>query len=190
MKNMQKILAAVFVLFTITHTTLIGQSCSSKSVKVGGATMEAQKDIVSNVVQSEQHTTLVAALKAADLVSTLQGQGPFTVFAPVNDAFENLPEGTVESLLQPQNKSTLQKVLTYHVVAGKYDAGSIVKAIEKGNGKAVLTTVSGDQLTAMMNGDRNVILKDEKGNYANVSIYDVKQSNGVVHVIDSVVLPN
>lgn len=166
------------------------QSCSSSKTTVGGAQINPSKDIVTNIVNSNDHTTLVAAVKAAGLVSTLQSEGPFTVFAPVNDAFENLPEGTVTTLLKPENKGTLTKILTYHVVAGKYDAASIVAAIKKGNGKAVLTTVSGDKLTAMMNGERNVVLKDESGNYANVSVYDAFQSNGVVHVIDAVVLPN
>lgn len=167
--------------------------CNSKRTSttfIGGSEISPNKDIVSNMVNSKNHTTLVAAVKAANLVSTLQSDGPFTVFAPVNDAFENLPEGTVETLLKPENKSMLSKILTYHVVAGKFDAATIVNAIKKGNGSATLTTVSGDQLMAMMNGDRNVILKDESGNYANVTLYDAFQSNGVVHVLDSVVLPN
>ena len=163
---------------------------SQKATAVASSQANSDNDIVTTLVNSKQHTTLVAAVKAAKLVSTLQGEGPFTVFAPVNDAFENLPAGTVEALLKPENSQTLTKVLTYHVIAGKFDAASIVSAIRKGNGKAVLTTVSGDQLTAMMNGDRNVILKDESGNTANISTYDVQQSNGVVHVIDTVVLPN
>jgi len=151
--------------------------------------MNPGENIVSNIVQSNQHNTLVAAVKAAGLVDALQSEGPLTVFAPVNDAFENLPEGTVETLLKPENKDALSKVLTYHVVAGEYDAKKIARAIEHGHGKATLTTLSGGKLTAMMNGDKNVILKDENGNYANVSVYDAFQSNGVVHVIDSVVLP-
>jgi len=162
---------------------------SSSQTVVGNAAVNPNKDIVSNLINSKKHTTLVAAVKAADLVGTLQGDGPFTVFAPVNDAFENLPEGTVSTLLKPENKATLSKILTYHVVAGKYDAASIVSAIRKGNGKVVLTTVSGNKLTAMMNGDRNVILKDENGSNANIAVYDVPQSNGIVHVIDAVVLP-
>ncbi len=167
--------------------------CSSSSknstIIIGNSEVNPKKDIVSNLVNSKNLTTLVAAVQAAGLVSTLQSDGPFTVFAPVNDAFENLPEGTVTTLLKPENKKTLTKILTYHVVAGKFDAASIVNAIKKGNGKAVLTTVSGDKLTAVMNGDRNVILKDESGNFANVSTYDAFQSNGVVHMIDSVLLP-
>lgn len=162
---------------------------SKTQTVVGNSKSNAKKDIVSNLINSKDHTTLVAAVKAAGLVETLQGAGPFTVFAPVNDAFENLPDGTVSTLLKPENKGTLSQILTYHVVAGKYDAASIVGAIRKGNGKVVLTTVSGNKLTAMMNGERNVILKDENGAYANISIYDVAQSNGIVHVIDAVVLP-
>ena len=158
-------------------------------VRVGGTEMTSDKNIVSNLVGSETHTTLVAAVKAADLAGTLQGDGPFTVFAPVNDAFENLPAGTVETLLKPENKSALANILTYHVVAGKFDAKAVAQAIKHGGGSAKLKTVSGGTLTAMMNGDKNVILKDENGNFANVSIYDVKQSNGIVHVIDRVVLP-
>ncbi|MEO1513413.1 MAG: fasciclin domain-containing protein [Bacteroidota bacterium] len=162
----------------------------ARTVQVGGADMNSNKDIVSNFAQSNDHTTLVAAVKAADLVGTLQSDGPFTVFAPVNAAFEKLPNGTVETLLRPENKGQLSKVLTYHVVSGKLDASKIAQAIKHGGGTAELTTVSGDRLTAMMNGNKNVVLKDEKGNIANVSIYDVYQSNGVVHVIDSVILPN
>lgn len=184
------VLLTTMTLSVLLLNVLQAQSCSSAKTMVGGAEINPQKDIVSNIVNSKQHTTLVAAVKAAGLVSTLQSDGPFTVFAPVNDAFENLPDGTVATLLKPENKGTLTKVLTYHVVAGKYDAASIVAAIKAGNGKAVLTTVSGNKLTAMMNGARNVVLMDEGGNYANVSTYDVPQSNGIVHVIDSVVLPN
>ena len=151
--------------------------------------MFPQKNIIENAVNSKNHTTLVAAVKAAGLVETLKGKGPFTVFAPTNDAFENLPEGTVETLLKPENKATLTKVLTYHVVAGKLDYDAISKAIKAGNGKTTLKTVSGITLSAMMNGNHNIVLKDENGNVANISTYDVYQSNGVIHVIDSVLLP-
>lgn len=189
--NMKKLMAILMAGFLgLLMTTSLSAQCSSSKTVVGGAEINPNKDIVSNIAQSKQHTTLVAAVKAANLVSTLQSEGPFTVFAPVNDAFENLPEGTVETLLRPENIDMLTKILTYHVVAGKLDATSITNAIKKGNGSATLTTVSGDKLTAMMNGDRNVILKDESGNYANVTIYDAFQSNGVVHVLDSVILPN
>ncbi|MEL6865471.1 MAG: fasciclin domain-containing protein [Bacteroidota bacterium] len=190
MKKQIVVLSILFLFFTALNTATAQCNSHSKAVKVGNTEMKADNNIVANFVESEDLTTLVAAVKAADLVGTLQGKGPFTVFAPNNDAFENLPDGTVSTLLEPQNKSALTKILTYHVVAGSYDAASIVQAIKKGNGKAVLTTVSGDQLTAMMNGERNVILMDEKGQYANVAIYDVPQSNGVVHIIDAVVLPN
>ncbi|WBU90875.1 fasciclin domain-containing protein [Cellulophaga omnivescoria] len=155
---------------------------------VGGAEMYPSKDIVSNAVNSKDHTTLVAAVKAADLVETLQGEGPFTVFAPTNMAFEKLPKGTVETLLMPENKATLQKVLTYHVVAGKHSAADIMKAIKMGKGKAEFTTVAGEKLTAMVTKGK-VQLKDVAGNVSTVTIADVNQSNGVIHVVDTVVLP-
>ncbi len=157
---------------------------------VGGQAMFASKDIVDNAVNSADHTTLVAAVKAAGLVDTLKGKGPFTVFAPTNAAFSALPTGTVDTLLKPENKPGLTKVLTYHVVPGKLDAAALQKAIKAGNGTASLKTASGGTLWAMMNGDRNIVLKDEKGAVANISTYDVYQSNGVIHVIDKVVLPN
>jgi uncharacterized surface protein with fasciclin (FAS1) repeats len=156
---------------------------------VGGEAMYPMKDIVDNAVNSEEHTTLVAAVQAAGLVETLKSDGPFTVFAPVNDAFENLPEGTVPTLLKAENKDKLTSVLTYHVVAGKLDAKAIMKAIKKGNGTATLTTVNGGTLTAMMNGPMNVVVKDANGNVANISTYDVTQANGVIHVVDAVLLP-
>lgn len=159
------------------------------TVVVGGEEMFPMKNIVENAVNSKDHTTLVAAVKAADLVTTLSGAGPFTVFAPVNDAFENLPAGTVETLLKPENKKSLQGVLTYHVLAGKYDFNSLVAEIKKGKGTATLTTVNGGKLTFTMNGDRNITIKDKAGNVANISVYDVMQSNGVIHVIDRVLLP-
>lgn len=157
---------------------------------VGGQAMFPTKDIVDNAVNSADHTTLVAAVKAAGLVDTLKGQGPFTVFAPTNAAFSALPAGTVDTLLKPENKAGLTKVLTYHVVPGKMDAAALQKAIKAGNGTATLRTASGGRLWAMMNGDRNIVLKDEKGAVASISTYDVYQSNGVIHVIDRVVLPN
>ena len=155
---------------------------------VGGAARYPSKDIVSNAVNSKDHTTLVAAVKAADLVGTLQGDGPFTVFAPTNAAFEKLPAGTVQTLLKPENKSKLQGVLTYHVLSGKFGAKDIVKAIKKGMGTAEFTTVNGSKLMAMLNGDQ-VQLKDASGNISTVTIADVNQSNGVIHVVDTVVLP-
>lgn len=156
---------------------------------VGGEAMYPMKDIVDNAVKSKDHTTLVAAVKAAGLVETLKSKGPFTVFAPTNNAFAALPAGTVDKLLEPENKAMLTKVLTYHVVAGTYDAKAIEKLIKKGGGTAKLKTVSGGWLWAMMNGPRNIVLKDESGNVANISTYDVRQANGIIHVIDRVLLP-
>ncbi len=149
---------------------------------------QAQKDIVDVAVGSEAHTTLVAAVKAADLVATLKSAGPFTVFAPTNDAFAKLPAGTVETLLKAENKAALTGVLTYHVVAGSFDAKAVVAAIQKSKGKLVLTTVAGGKLTASIDGGK-VILTDENGGKATVTTTDLKASNGIIHVIDSVVLP-
>lgn len=156
---------------------------------VGGQEMFRTRDIVDNAVNSADHTTLVAAVKAAGLVETLKGQGPFTVFAPTNAAFAALPEGTVPALLKPENKPQLTRVLTYHVVQGAYDASALMKAIRDGHGQAPLRTVSGEPLTFMMNGERNIVLRDVKGDVANMSTYDVRQSNGVIQVIDKVMLP-
>lgn len=156
---------------------------------VGGHEMLPSKNIVQNALNSDDHTTLVAAVKAAGLVDTLQGPGPFTVFAPTNEAFAKLPAGTVDTLLMTENKSTLSKVLTYHVVSGRMDSKDIAKAIKAGNGKAELTTVSGGKLWASMQG-KDLILTDEKGGMAKVTIANVYQSNGVIHVIDTVLLPN
>lgn len=155
---------------------------------VGGAAMFKTKDIIDNAVNSKDHTTLVAAVKAAGLVDTLKGAGPFTVFAPVNAAFEKLPAGTVDGLLKPESKAALTKVLTYHVVPGKQDAAAIAKAIEDGKGKATFKTVAGGTLTASMEGS-SVVLTDEKGGKSKVTTADVMQSNGVIHVIDSVLMP-
>jgi uncharacterized surface protein with fasciclin (FAS1) repeats len=159
------------------------------TVKVGGQDMFPAKDIIDNAVNSADHTTLVAAVKAAGLVDTLKGAGPFTVFAPTNAAFAKLPMGTVESLLKPAMKGTLTAVLTYHVVAGKLDFDALAKLIKKGNGSAALKTVQGGTLTAWMNGAHNIVLTDAKGGSSNISTYDVYQSNGVIHVIDTVVMP-
>lgn len=159
-----------------------------KTIEVGGAPMYPSKNIVANAVNSKDHTTLVAAVKAAGLVETLQGAGPFTVFAPTNAAFDKLPKGTVETLVKPENKNTLTTVLTYHVVAGKYNAKDIAQLIKKGNGKATLTTVQGGVLTASMEG-KKLVLSDAKGGKSYVTIADVNQSNGVIHVIDTVVMP-
>ncbi len=156
---------------------------------VGGAAMYKTKDIIDNAVNSKDHTTLVAAVKAAGLVDTLKGTGPFTVFAPVNSAFEALPAGTVDTLLKPENKAMLSKILTYHVVAGNMDSKAIAKAIKKGNGTATFATVSGGTLKASMSGS-DLILTDEKGGTSKVTIADVRQSNGVIHVVDTVLMPN
>jgi len=156
---------------------------------VGGQVMFATRDIVDNAVNSADHTTLVAAVKAADLVATLKGPGPFTVFAPVNDAFEDLPAGTVEMLLKPENKAMLTKILTYHVVPGRLSSTELRRRIKAGKGTATLKTVSGGTLWAMMNGESNIVIKDETGAVAQISTYDVNQSNGVIHVINRVVMP-
>lgn len=162
---------------------------SAQNVMVGGEAMYPTKDIVDNAVKSADHTTLVAAVKAAGLVETLKSKGPFTVFAPVNDAFENLPDGTVATLLKPENKAALTKVLTYHVVPGRLNATALMALIKKGRGRAMLKTASGGTLTASMNGPRNVVISDESGNTARISTYDVYQSNGVIQVVDRVLLP-
>jgi uncharacterized surface protein with fasciclin (FAS1) repeats len=155
---------------------------------VGGAAMYPTKDIVDNAVNSKDHTTLVAAVKAADLVGTLKSPGPFTVFAPTNAAFAALPAGTVDTLLKTENKPTLTKVLTYHVVAGKMDGAALMSAIKAGGGKATLKTASGGTLTATMSGS-NVVVSDATGGTATVTIANVYQSNGVIHVVDKVLLP-
>lgn len=160
---------------------------SSSNPMVGGAAMLATKNIIENASNSKDHTTLVAAVKAAGLVDTLEGTGPFTVFAPTNAAFDKLPKGTVDTLLKPESKAALSKILTYHVVAGKMDAASIVKAIEDGKGKATLKTVQGGNLTASMEG-KDVIVTDEKGGKSKVTTADVMQSNGVIHVVDTVLM--
>ena len=163
-------------------------SFAQKTVMVGGAAMYPSKNIIENAVNSKDHTTLVAAVKAAGLVETLQGKGPFTVFAPTNAAFAKLPMGTVETLLKPENIKMLQTILTYHVVAGKMNVADIAKAIKAGNGKAKLKTVSGGTLTAWMKG-KKLYITDENGTMSQITIADVNQSNGVIHVVDTVVLP-
>ena len=182
MKKLAFIIAAIFV------ANVSFAQGNMKTVKVGGAAMYPTKNIVENAVNSKDHTTLVAAVKAAGLVETLQSKGPFTVFAPTNKAFEKLPAGTVETLVKPENKATLTKILTYHVVAGKMDSEAIAAAIKQGNGKATFTTVEGGTLTAMMKG-KKLMLMDEKGGTTTVTIADVYQSNGVIHVIDTVAMP-
>ena len=194
---MKKLVLAVFALAMVFGVSI--NSVSAQQMKdnkmmmkkgdnpmVGGAAMYKTKNIVENAVNSADHTTLVAAVKAAGLVDTLSSKGPFTVFAPTNSAFAALPAGTVETLLKPENKAMLTKILTYHVVAGNMDSKKIMKAIKKGNGKAMFKTVAGGMLTASMNGN-TLVLTDEKGGTSNVTIADVKQSNGVIHVVDTIV---
>ena len=160
----------------------------AKTVMVGGAAMYPTKNIVENAVNSKDHTTLVAAVKAAGLVETLQSAGPFTVFAPTNSAFEKLPKGTVETLLKPENKGQLTAILTYHVVAGKISSKKLLKMIKKNGGSYTAKTVQGGDLTFMKKG-KNIMIKDEKGGMSRVTIADVNQSNGVIHVINTVLLP-
>ena len=177
--------ALMAVTLTFSAATVLGQ----KDPNVGGAAMFPTKNIVENAVNSKDHTTLVAAVKAAGLVDTLEGPGPFTVFAPTNEAFAKLPAGTVDTLLKPENKDQLVKILTYHVVAGKVSSKELVKLIKSGGGKAMLKTVAGGTLTASLQGGK-VVLTDEKGGKATVTIADVYQSNGIIHVVDAVLLPN
>ena len=159
-----------------------------KSVMVGGAAMYPSKNIVQNAVNSKDHTTLVAAVKAAGLVETLSSAGPFTVFAPTNEAFNMLPKGTVETLVKPENKATLTGILTYHVVSGKLSSKDLMKMVKAGNGTAQLTTVAGGKLWVMKKGGK-LWIKDEKGGVAQITIKDVNQSNGVIHVINKVLMP-
>jgi uncharacterized surface protein with fasciclin (FAS1) repeats len=165
-----------------------GEVKAMKDPMVGGAAMYPTKDIVDNAVNSADHTTLVAVVKAAGLVDTLKGAGPFTVFAPTNEAFGKLPAGTVDNLVKPENKDTLTKVLTYHVVAGRISVADLKKQIRSGGGKAMLTTVEGETLTATMHGSM-IALTDAKGGMSMITIPDVFQSNGVIHVVDTVLMP-
>ncbi len=185
---MKKITLAVLLLAGIGLSSTAQKMASEKTVEVGGAPMYPSRNIVENAINSKDHTTLVAAVKAAGLVETLEGKGPFTVFAPTNEAFDKLPAGTVGNLVKPENKATLTKILTYHVVPGKIDSKELMKWIKKGNGTATLTTVQGGKLWVMQK-DGKLWLKDEKGNVAQITISDVYQSNGVIHVIDTVVMP-
>jgi uncharacterized surface protein with fasciclin (FAS1) repeats len=180
--------AALALAALIAGSPLAAQMMSEKTVMVGGAAMYPSKDIIDNAVNSKDHTTLVAAVKAAGLVDTLKGPGPFTVFAPTNAAFAALPAGTVEMLLKPEHKSDLTAVLTYHVVAGRLDAKALMAEAAKHGGKAMLKTVNGAELTVIAKGDM-LMLHDGKGGAAHVTIADVYQSNGVIHVIDKVVMP-
>ena len=185
----------VFLMLLVSVCALAGakqsanaQMMSDSNPMVGGAAMYKTRNIVENAVNSADHTTLVAAVKAAGLVDTLASAGPFTVFAPTNAAFDKLPAGTVETLVKAENKAMLTKILTYHVLAGKFDSKAIAKQISKGGGRAHLKTVSGDTLTAWMDGN-DLLLRDVKGGTSRVTIANVNQSNGVIHVVDSVLLP-
>ncbi len=181
----------IFLIPVMAVAMITGSAVSSfaqKTVMVGGAAMYPTKNIVENAVNSKDHTTLVAAVKAAGLVETLESAGPFTVFAPTNEAFGKLPAGTVDNLVKPENKATLTSILTYHVVLGKMDSKMLMEKIKAGGGKATLTTVQGEKLTIMQKGN-NLEVKDSKGGVAMVTIKDVYQSNGVIHVINKVLMP-
>lgn len=171
--------------FAVAHQGMM----KDENPMVGGMAMMKMKNIVENAVNSPDHTTLVAAVKAAGLVDALQTKGPFTVFAPTNAAFKLLPDGTIDMVLKPENKKVLTGILTYHVVAGRVDSKTLGDWIKKGNGKAELKTLAGGKLWAMMNGPKNIVIKDEKGTVASISTYDVYQSNGIIHVIDKVLMP-
>jgi len=192
MRIQQKVVPILTLLVATSFGAALAQDSMSgsamKDPMVGGAAMYPSKTIVANAVNSKDHTTLVAAVKAADLVDTLNGPGPFTVFAPTNEAFDKLPAGTVDTLVKPENKATLTKILTYHVVAGRLDSKAIADKIKAGGGKATLTTVEGEPLTASMKGDK-LILTDAKGGTSTVTTADVYQSNGVIHVVDTVLMP-
>ena len=187
---MRKGFATLFLGLLVFSGASAYAGAQEKTVMVGGQTMYPSKDIIDNAVNSADHTTLVAAVKAAGLVDTLKGSGPFTVFAPTNEAFAKLPAGTVDALLKPENHDLLVKILTYHVVAGRYSTAALKKEIRAGRGQATLKTVSGGTLTFMMNGEDNIIIKDEKGDWANLTIANVNQSNGIIQVIDTVLMPN
>lgn len=183
---MRKITQAIFLSATLAASSF---AFAENTVMVGGKSMSPSKDIIDNAVNSADHTTLVAAVKAAGLVETLKGKGPFTVFAPTNAAFAKLPPGTVDTLVKPENKATLTKILTYHVVPGKYDFMKLSSEIKSHNGKAEIATASGGKLSFEMNGMHNIVVMDDSGNTANISTYDVYQANGVINVIDSVLMP-
>jgi uncharacterized surface protein with fasciclin (FAS1) repeats len=194
---METIMSKRFALFATVAALALGAMASvpvaaqmsEKTVTVGGAPMYPSKNIIQNAINSKDHTTLAAAVKAAGLVETLEGAGPFTVFAPTNEAFAKLPPGTVDNLLKPQNKPTLVKILTYHVVPGRITAAGLMKAIKAGEGMAKLKTVAGEELTVKETGPGKLSITDAKGDVAHVTIANVLQSNGVIHVIDTVLLP-
>lgn len=182
---MKKLMTLLFVTALLCAAS---PSFAEKEPMVGGAAMYPTKNIVENAVNSKDHTTLVAAVKAAGLVDTLEGAGPFTVFAPTNEAFDKLPAGTVDTLLKPENVDHLKKILTYHVVAGRITTGDLKKMIEDGGGKATLTTVEGGTLTATVH-DGAIMLTDDQGGMATITIPNVYQSNGVIQVVDAVLIP-
>jgi uncharacterized surface protein with fasciclin (FAS1) repeats len=188
-KRFALLAAAAVLAFAATTSAPLYAQMSEKTVTVGGAPMYPSKNIIQNAVNSKDHTTLVAAVKAAGLVDTLSGPGPFTVFAPTNEAFAKLPAGTVDNLLKPENKATLTKILTYHVVPGRMTAVNLMKAVKDGEGLAKLKTVAGEDLTVKQAGPGKLTITDAKGDVAMVTIPDVLQSNGVIHVIDTVLLP-
>ena len=188
MKRMMMIPALAIALLSFTATDSFAKGGKEQTVMVGGAPMYPSKNIVENAVNSKDHTTLVAAVKAAGLVETLQGDGPFTVFAPTNKAFDMLPKGAVDNLLKPENNATLTSVLTYHVVAGNWSAQDLMKMVKDGGGKAMVKTVQGEELTVMQNG-KKLWLQDAKGGKAMIRISNVTQENGVIHVIDLVLMP-
>jgi uncharacterized surface protein with fasciclin (FAS1) repeats len=181
--------ATALAAFALVSTITVVPASAETTVNVGGAPMYPSKNIIQNAVNSKDHTTLVAAVKAAGLVDTLQGAGPFTVFAPTNDAFGKLPAGTVDTLLKTENKPTLTKVLTYHVVPGRLTATSLMKAVKDGGGMTKLTTVAGADLVVKQAGPGKLSVTDAKGDVATITIADVLQSNGVIHVVDTVLLP-
>jgi uncharacterized surface protein with fasciclin (FAS1) repeats len=185
LQKMKKLIIAAFALAAIA----IAPRTYGQTKMVGGAAMYPTKNIVENAVNSKDHTILVAAVKAAGLVETLESAGPFTVFAPTNEAFNKLPAGTVDNLVKPENKATLTKILTYHVVAGRMSSVELMAKIKEGNGKAELTTVQGGKLWVMRKG-KKLYLKDEKGGESWITIADVNQSNGVIHVVNAVLMPN
>ncbi|MCP1994586.1 fasciclin domain-containing protein [Flavobacterium sp. HSC-61S13] len=189
MKTNSKLAALLMIsLAFVCCENVAAQTNKEKTVMVGGAAMYPSKNIIENAVNSKDHKTLVAAVKAAGLVETLESKGPFTVFAPTDEAFAKLPEGTVANLVKPENKAMLTKILTYHVISGNYSAKKIWEAVTAGNGKAMIKTVEGEELTFWTKG-KDLYVKDAKGNNAKITIANVNQSNGVIHVIDAVLMP-
>lgn len=189
MRTISKIPTLVMVALTFAFAgNIAAQTMKEKTVMVGGAAMYPSKNIMENAVHSNDHKTLVAAVKAAGLVETLQGKGPFTVFAPTDEAFAELPKGTVENLVKPENKTLLTKILTYHVLPGNYSSKQVWEAVKKGNGKAVMKTVEGQNLIFWAKG-KDLYIQDAKGSNAKITLADVNQSNGVIHIIDAVLMP-